>query len=591
MQGQNSTQAMRTNQPIFTKDVVDITETVVSGIYTGPCRPPYLCDYIWNVQVVTRDGTPGATSEPTTFKITEETVKCPDNLFPEDKKKFTSEEAKKEMLFRWTAIVPKPQEPVTYRLKVWQLMQGQSGTTAMRTNQPIVTKDVDNLTEVTVSGLYTGPCKPPHLCEYIWMVEAVSKDGRSYCAGKSSEFSVTEENVKCPSNLFPEDKKNFAPEEAKKEMMFRWTAIVPKPQEPVTYRIKVWQLMQGQNSTEAMRTNKPIATKDVADITEATVSGIYTGPCRPPFLCDYIWIVEAITKQAGATQKIICTSEPSMFAVNNCDVNLSLNLKSVECLSDSLGFNKYRICVSATYSSPVYQLTYSNIGSGFSAYHPSYTPTYTVSNVTPALQIQNTGPSTTVNYCVDVMVPIGQNAIKLGLQGDDKDPGPIVCQPGAELDINLPPCKCNACDSVKINVVQKDLKFDANGNIILNTTISVSPKPVSSIKAELVYYEYKPESDDCMLCNKDSKTFGNFSNGTHTQEWNFTPPQNLSNGAPASMTITVPPTVNCCDAAIRWCIRYVVTFKDCTVCNKLVCYEIKKDGCANGNLNPKTGQK
>ena len=543
------------------------------------------------VEAVSRDGLTSCAGEPTTFSVTEEAIKCPANLFPEDKKKFTPEEAKKEMIFRWTPVVPKPQEPVTYRLKVWQLMQGQNGTQAMRTNQPIVTKDVDNITQATVSGIYTGPCKPPYLCDFIWTVEMRGATGQTSCNSEPTTFSVKEEKIQGPDNLFPEDKKTFTIDEAKKPITFRWTPVTPKPQESVTYRLKVWQLMQGQTGSQAMRTNNPIVTKDVDNLTEATVSNIYTGPCKPPYLCDFIWNVEAMTRQAGAAPKMIGTSEPTIFAVNNCDVNLSLKLKSVECLSSANGFNIYRICVASTYISPVYQLTYSNIGSGFSAYHPSYTPTYTVSNVTPALQVQNTGPSTTVNYCVDVSVPIGQNAIKLGLQGDDKDPGPIVCQPGAELDIDLPPCKCNACDSVKINVVQKDLKFDASGNIILNTTISASPKPVISIKAELVYYEYKPESDDCMLCNKDSRTFGNFGTGNHTQEWNFTPPKNMSNGEPAFMTITVPPTVNCCDANIRWCIRYVITFEDCTVCNKLVCYEIKKDGCANENKNPKTGIK
>jgi hypothetical protein len=34
----------------------------------------------------------------------------------------------------------------SYRLKVWQLMQGQNAETTMRTNLPIVTKDVDNVT-------------------------------------------------------------------------------------------------------------------------------------------------------------------------------------------------------------------------------------------------------------------------------------------------------------------------------------------------------------------------------------------------------------------------------------------------------------
>lgn len=75
---------------------------------------------------------------------------------------------------------------------------------------------------------------------------------------------------------------------------FRWTPIVPKPQETVTYRLKVWQLMQGQNSTQAMKSNKPIVTKDVADMNEMMVSGIYTGPCKPPYLCDFVWSVEVL---------------------------------------------------------------------------------------------------------------------------------------------------------------------------------------------------------------------------------------------------------------------------------------------------------
>lgn len=83
---------------------------------------------------------------------------------------------------------------------------------------------------------------------------------------------------------------------------FRWTPVVPKPQEPVTYRLKVWQLMQGQNGTQAMKANKPIATKDVADMTEATVSGIYTGPCKPPYLCDFVWSVEALAPVSTKTE-------------------------------------------------------------------------------------------------------------------------------------------------------------------------------------------------------------------------------------------------------------------------------------------------
>ncbi|MEO7307454.1 MAG: hypothetical protein ABIR78_06590 [Ferruginibacter sp.] len=98
-------------------------------------------------------------------------------LSPADGKKFNSTEGSKPILFRWTAVLQKPGEQVTYRLKVWQLMQGQNGIEAMRSNQPVLSKDVVNLTQTTVSNLYTGPCKPPYLCDFIWAIEVLNADG------------------------------------------------------------------------------------------------------------------------------------------------------------------------------------------------------------------------------------------------------------------------------------------------------------------------------------------------------------------------------------------------------------------------------
>jgi hypothetical protein len=312
MQGQNGSQAMRTNKPIVTKDVADITEAVVSGIYTGPCRPPYLCDFVWNVEATTRNAAGSephtiSTSEPFVFSVKEnETQSGIKNVFPENEKQFKPADAIKPISFRWTPLVPKPQEPVTYRLRVWQLMQGQSGSQAMKTNPPIITRDVADITEATISGIYTGPCRPPYLCDYIWEVQAVTRTGTNAGNSEPTTFSVTDQKGKRPGNELPEDKKEITPEDARNTITFRWTPVVPKPQEPVTYRLRVWQLMQGQSGSQAMRTNKPIITKDVADITEAIVSGIYTGPCKPPYLCDYVWQVEVISRNgsAGTTSEL-----------------------------------------------------------------------------------------------------------------------------------------------------------------------------------------------------------------------------------------------------------------------------------------------
>ena len=95
--------------------------------------------------------------------------------------------------FRWTPVVPKPRDPITYRVKVWQLMQGQNGTQALKANQPIITKYVDNLTQLVVNKLITSPCAPPNSCSFIWNVQALNRDGKPIGTnnGTSGDFSFS----------------------------------------------------------------------------------------------------------------------------------------------------------------------------------------------------------------------------------------------------------------------------------------------------------------------------------------------------------------------------------------------------------------
>jgi hypothetical protein len=100
----------------------------------------------------------------------------PQNISPSNEKKFDEATLKAPLTFRWTPVLPKPKDPVTYKLRIWQLMQGQTGTQAMRTNDPIVEKEVKNINQAIVTNLITGPCKPPYLCEFVWSVQAFDKD-------------------------------------------------------------------------------------------------------------------------------------------------------------------------------------------------------------------------------------------------------------------------------------------------------------------------------------------------------------------------------------------------------------------------------
>jgi hypothetical protein len=82
-----------------------------------------------------------------------------------------------QVLFKWTPLVPRPTGTVTYRLRVWQLMQGQNNAQAMKANQPIFDKDYDNAMQATVSNVISGPCKPPYMCDFIWNIQAINKNG------------------------------------------------------------------------------------------------------------------------------------------------------------------------------------------------------------------------------------------------------------------------------------------------------------------------------------------------------------------------------------------------------------------------------
>jgi len=117
--------------------------------------------------------------------VEQQTYQPPQPISPADGTEVSESAIHQPIIFRWIPVVPRPQEPVTYRLKVWQLMQGQTGVQAMNANQPIQIKDVDNITQTVVADLLNGSsCKLPYLCSFIWNVQALSKDERPFGENK-----------------------------------------------------------------------------------------------------------------------------------------------------------------------------------------------------------------------------------------------------------------------------------------------------------------------------------------------------------------------------------------------------------------------
>lgn len=205
------------------------------------------------------------------------------------------------LLFAW-ALLPKGGP---YSLKIVQLADEQSPDVAFRTERPILEKVGIQITSYQYNSadvkLETGK-------KYAWQVTSGGVESEVYTfIVKSESGQIT---LISPANSKVLNGGN--------ELTFRWTPLVPKPNGSVKYRLKVWQLMEGQNGTQAMRSNQPIIIKDVDNITEITVANIYTGPCKPPYMCDFIWEVQVLNQGQPIENS---NSEASTFKIITKDTS------------------------------------------------------------------------------------------------------------------------------------------------------------------------------------------------------------------------------------------------------------------------------
>ncbi len=448
-----------------------------------------------------------------------------------------------------------------------------------------------------------------------------------------------------PTLITPENGKAFTEAELSRPVTFRWTPLVPKPKETVTYRLRVWQLMQGQNGTAAMRSNQPIVTKDVDNITQAVVTGIYTGPCKPPYLCDFTWAVQAIGKNGKPMGRNEGNSEPWSFKVipkdpNKKDdnpssqkmmggANAEFKIDSATCLKKENGLFKYHIWAHYENKNSSVDNILINDNLAFAGYPANPNPgtqlnlrnnirmksgTYngaltmndilesssgTITNITPlpasiftpAMLIPNTIHNFQFDFSTATNTPV--QFTYYGLVDDALKDKPNRNARNEIDSLKYPQCPCSACDDITITApIKGEIQNNGNGSLTLPVVLTAGPKKVKRIKADLVYFEMKPDDENCLACDKNSTTFGNFSTATtinpnfsggitanHTAQFDAVNNIDISNGIPINLTVSIPPLVACCNATVNFCIRYTITFEDCTVCNVLVCYTYSITGC------------
>jgi hypothetical protein len=363
------------------------------------------------------------------------------------------------------------------------------------------------------------------------------------------------------TTLIPSEKgKTIRKKEMLKPLLFRWTPVVAKPNEAVTYRLKVWQLKQGQTNAQVMQTT-PLLTKDVQNVAETTVPNLVTNPCKPPYLCEFIWQVEALDKNArsilGGSSG---TNQIFSFILLDDNINTKIDSVSTNCCKDSvqtvsIWVKNMHLTNSARITSIKYRVNNSTV-----------LLTLATTPVLPSVVLAPTAVQkfTASIPCIDTMRTI-KYIVYAELPTDPDNTN-------NETATDTLHC-CSACDSLNIPRPTV-INYNADNTISFNQApITTTPlKPVKSIQAELVYFEMTPENDLCLPCDKDAATYGHFTNGTNSIK---------RDGAAQSLSIniTTPQLTPCCSAVFRWCIRYKIILEDCSSCTKVVCYEKRKVGC------------
>ncbi|HMU71951.1 MAG TPA: hypothetical protein PKD93_04395, partial [Ferruginibacter sp.] len=298
------------------------------------------------------------------------------------------------------------------------------------------------------------------------------------------EFRVEipkQEDFAPPTLIVPAHESKLLKKDIQKPISFRWTPLVPKPKEPVTYRLKVWQLMQGQNGMQAMQANQPLLTRDVENITQAVVAGsaIYTGPCRPPYLCDFIWAVQALNKDGKPIGRNNGNSEPFVFKIADDNINTKIDSVDVSCCAN--GKQNIYIKISNLHLSNPAQVTaikYRVNGTG---------PITSLSPTTPGLAFTIPPNSSQVFTgsinCIDSM-----KTIKFIVDAIwPSDPDNI----NNETAWDTLKCACDPCRTIGVTITKDTITSTAStsGQILLSGVLSgLNPNNVKKITIELIYF-------------------------------------------------------------------------------------------------------
>ncbi|MBK8785444.1 MAG: hypothetical protein IPN43_02840 [Chitinophagaceae bacterium] len=125
----------------------------------------------------------------------------PQNILPADDKKFTVQEVREPIQFRWTPIVPKPKAKVKYTIRIWDIPIRATKSQVIKTQAPIIVKEINELTQLSISASEFKQNKSENNT-YAWYVEAskTSAMGDREMLGTSEATGFAMSSAGCGTN-------------------------------------------------------------------------------------------------------------------------------------------------------------------------------------------------------------------------------------------------------------------------------------------------------------------------------------------------------------------------------------------------------
>ena len=120
--------------------------------------------------------------------------------------------------------------------------------------------------------------------------------------------NFTLQSYQAPVLLQPEDKGGIKKNE---RPMFRWTPVSPRPSFPISYQLRVFEVLQGQTPINAFRVNKPILERSDIPVTQFQWPSDFDLP-NPKL--QHVWTVRAIDDKGNSVGEPLGYATPFTFA-------------------------------------------------------------------------------------------------------------------------------------------------------------------------------------------------------------------------------------------------------------------------------------